>query len=192
MTTAVTSLLERFGVLMNDVGAVRWPNAERLIWLNEGQRELVRLKDDANTKVAVMNMAIGARQALSGATDCHKVIGVRAGGTNRAVLPCERAVLDAFDPGWMAQASTDPVIHWMPDESPTAIWVYPSQSAAGGQLLITYVAYPPEATLADNLGVRDGYASNILNYMLYRAYSKDAEFGGNASLASAAYTLFAE
>jgi hypothetical protein len=78
----------------------------------------------------------------------------------------------------------------MPDESPTAIWVLPSQLNAGGQLLITYVAIPPTVSASSSIGVRDAYAENILNYMLYRAYTKDAEHAGNAQLAAAAYELF--
>lgn len=77
----------------------------------------------------------------------------------------------------------------MPDESPMAIWVYPSQLNAGGQLLITYVAYPPPVTQGGNLGVSDAYATNIINYLVYRALSKEDEAGA-AEKAAAAYALF--
>lgn len=190
MTTPVQNLITRFGDLMNDADSVRWTAAERINWINDGQRELVTFKDDANVKTAVMTLTVGARQSLGNTTDCHKILTVRAGGTNRSVLPCDRSTLDAFSPDWMASANDDPVKHWMPDESPTAVWVYPSRLNAGAQMLVTYVAIPPTVTTSDNLGVRDGYAENILNYMLYRAYSKDAEFSGNGQLAAAAYQLF--
>ena len=190
MATTVQSLLDRFDALMNDVGSVRWPTAERLMWINDGQRELVTFKEDANAKTAVLSMTVGARQSLGNMTDCYKILTVRASSTNRAVLPCDRSVLDVFSPDWMAAANNEPIRNWMPDESPMAIWVYPSRLTAGDQALITYVAYPPTVTQSDNLGVRDAYATNVLNYMIYRAYSKDAEFGGNTELAAAAYALF--
>lgn len=191
MATTVQSLLDRFDALMNDVGAVRWPTAERLMWVNDGQRELVTFKDDANTKTAILQTSVGARQALPNTTDCYKIVGVRAGHTNRAVLPCDRAALDAFKPDWMADSNDDPVKNWMPDESPMAIWVYPSRLTGGDQMMITYVAYPPTVTEgADSIGVRDAYSTNVLHYMIYRAYSKDAETAGNAELAAAAYQLF--
>lgn len=191
MTTTVQSVLDQFGFLANDTASVRWPTAERLAWINEGQGNLVTFRNDANIKTAVLKMVVGARQSLSNSTDCHKILGVRAGGTNRSVLPCDRSALDAFMPGWMADAKAEPAKNWMPDESPMAIWVYPSQLNAGGQLLITYVAYPPPVTQGGNLGVSDAYATNIINYLVYRALSKEDEAGA-AEKAAAAYALFKE
>lgn len=190
MTVSVQSIFTRFGALMNDADGTRWPEAERVMWVNDAQRELITFKPDANMKTATAALVAGARQPISGIGDCHQILTVRAGGTNRAVLKCDRDTLDAFVPNWMADAKDQPPTNWMPDESPTAIWVLPSQLNAGGQLLITYVAIPPTVDASGNLGVRDAYAENILNYMLYRAYSKDAETAGNAELAAAAYRLF--
>lgn len=188
MATTVQSLLDRFDALMNDVGSVRWPTAERLMWVNDGQRELVTFKDDAFVKHATITTTTGARQQVP--SDCHKVLMVRVGTTGQAVLPCDRTALDAFSPAWMTALSTSAPKNWMPDESAEYIWVYPAQQTPGASLPVTYSAYPPVAAQGDSLSVRDGYASNVLNYMLYRAYSKDAETAGNAELAAAAYRLF--
>ena len=46
------------------------------------------------------------------------------------------------------------------------------------------------ATVTGNISLRDEYAEPLRHYVLYRAWSKDAEYGGNAALAQAHYALF--
>ena len=52
-----------------------------------------------------------------------------------------------------------------------------------------------DATHVRDIGLRsapdeDVWAEALLNFMLFKAYSKDAEFGGNAALSTGYYTLF--
>lgn len=66
---------------------------------------------------------------------------------------------------------------------------------------ITYSAYPTNITepaagssyddVSGNIDVPDIYSNVILDYVLYRAYSKDSEYAGNATRAQAHYAAFA-
>lgn len=80
----------------------------------------------------------------------------------------------------------------MPDDNPAYYYVYPAQSATPGSVVVTCCVKPPALTAMGNMNVRDIYAPNITNYVIYRALSKDAEFGGAAERAIAHYKLFAE
>ena len=45
--------------------------------------------------------------------------------------------------------------------------------------------------MVGNLGVPDIYGNVVLDYILYRAYSKDSEFAGNQTRAASHYAAFA-
>ena len=57
-------------------------------------------------------------------------------------------------------------------------------------LEIIYSGNPSVVALADSLSIPDIFANAILNYVLYMAYMKDAEFAGNAQRASTHFQLF--
>ena len=71
------------------------------------------------------------------------------------------------------------------------ILVYPPQpSVSPGSLVITYAAAPTEAVAGGTLTIKDVWLPVIVNYVLFRLYSKDADYAGNANLATAYYQAF--
>ena len=44
--------------------------------------------------------------------------------------------------------------------------------------------------LSGNLGIPDIFGNAVTDYVLFRAYTKDAEYAGNAQRASTHYNLF--
>lgn len=174
MTIQVNDLLSQAGTLLNDVAAVRWPNAERLIWLNEGLRLLVVNHPDAKIKRASTTLVAGAKQTLP--ADAIVLLEVRS--ANGPVLQCDRSALDAFAPLWQSRPTAGAAKNFMfdPAEYPT-YWVYPAQNATPATVELVYSAYPTAATLGSPVDVQDKYASKLVDYLLYRALSKDAEVG---------------
>ena len=187
MTTTVNSVFTKFGILANDVDSVQWPAAERELWINEGQIALVKIKPDAKTKTGTVALLAGAKQ--TNPTDCLEIIELRQNANGAAILPCDRKALDAFQPGWMTSTASATVVHYMDDPQPDTFYVYPPQPVSPGSVVMTYVAMPTTVAAGGNIDVRDIYADKLVNYMLYRAYSKDAE-GGDAARAAAALQLF--
>lgn len=55
---------------------------------------------------------------------------------------------------------------------------------------LVYSASPTDCTLSSTISVDDIYANALLDYVLYRAYSKDADYAQNAQLAVAHYQAF--
>ena len=190
MTTQVSSILDSAALLLNDNNAVRWTRAELLAWLNDGQIALVKIKDAANTVSFPLQLVAGATQTLP--ANCYKLLDVVDNASGAVVTPCDKASLDAFLPKWRSSPTSNAAIHYMPSINPSEFFIYPAQNATPATVTLTYVAYPARVVESDLLKVRDEYAANILNYVLYRAYSKDAEVAQNAALAASYFALFKE
>ena len=189
MTVPVSSVLARFGILSNDVDSVTWPEAERLEWLNEGQLALVKIKPDAKTKTVTATLVVGAKQ--TNPADCIEIIELRQNDGGASILPCDRKALDSFSPNWMRTPVASTVKHYMDDPQPDTFYVYPAQNSTPATVVMTYIAVPSQVGASNNIDVRDIYSDRLVNYMLYRAYSKDSEPGA-ADRAAAAYALFKE
>ena len=107
-----------------------------------------------------------------------------------------RDVLDAQTPDWHDPnvtgdaAHTNIVKHYTYEESsPRNFYVYPGVSG-NAYLEIIYSANPAIVAQSGNLSIPDIFANAVLNYVLYMAYMKDAEFAGNNQRASTHYQLF--
>jgi hypothetical protein len=185
----VATLLSRAGVLLQDIDEIRWTSAEKLGWLNDGQRELAKLKPDAKIVTRSMTLEAGAQQTIP--SDCIAMVDLAYNADGSAITLCDRATLDRFKPCWQIKPTASTVRHWMRSEDPNVFYVYPPQSGTPGSVEIVAGIYPNTVGLSDKIDVRDIYADNLVNFILYRAYSKDAEFGGDASRAVAYYQAFA-
>ena len=187
MAIPVNSILSRSAIVLQDSGAVRWSEAERLDWLNDGLRELAVLKPDAKVKRTSVSLASGAKQVLP--TDAILLQGIET-AEGEVVQPCVRSVLDAFSPGWIGRPSNSVINFMYSPAEPLIYYVYPAQADTSNTVELIYTAYPATATAGGNLDVQDKYANAILDYVLFRSYSKDTEFAGSAQLAAAYYQSF--
>ncbi len=79
------------------------------------------------------------------------------------------------------------VLAWVLKQGPDAyqnFFVYPAQPQIGRMYVeMTYSQLPSTVTIDDNITLRDKYAANILDYVLFRAYSKDLDNEANQSVA---------
>jgi len=202
MSVTVQSVIDRVQTVLQDTTGVRWPVVgELVLWVNDAQREVALLKPDASAVNSTVTLATGTKQDIP--SDGNRLLKVvrnmsaASGGTGkRAVRLVSREVLDAQTPDWhdptvSGDAShTNVVKHYLYDESnPRNFYVYPGV-AGSAYLEIIYSANPSVVAQSDNLSIPDIFANAVLNYVLYMAYMKDAEFAGNAQRASNHYQLF--
>jgi hypothetical protein len=74
--------------------------------------------------------------------------------------------------------------------NPLQFYVYPPNLGTGF-VELSYSAVPAAvATAGDNITINDLYAYCLVDYMLYRAFSMDAEHAANAARAVAHYQAF--
>jgi len=179
-TITTASIITKAQKILQDATGVRWSGDELLGWLNSGQREMVVFKTNVYVKAAVVTLAAGTRQALP--NDGVQLIDIprnfAADGVTpgRVVRQTERDTLDATLPTWHAAPASATVKHFIFNLlDPKAFYVYPPQPATNaGKVEVIYGAVPPEATTT--ITVDDIYEPALLDYMLYRAFSKDSEY----------------
>lgn len=202
MAVSVQSVIDRVQATLQDTTGVRWPVVgELVLWINDAQREIAYLKPDASAKNTTITLAEGTKQELP--SDGNRLLravrnmSAASGGTGaRAVRLVQREVLDAQTPSWHDPtvtgdaAHTNIVKHYIYDEqNPRNFYVYPGVSGSA-YLEIIYSANPSTVGQGDNLDIPDIYANAVMNYVLYMAYMKDADYAGNQQRAASHFQIF--
>ena len=203
MALTGTNLLSRIKDILQDTTSVRWPEAEILRYINDAQREIVNYKPESSAKTDNVQLATGTKQALP--ADGLRLIKVTrnmsaASGSatgKRAIRIVNVDILNTQEPDWNdptvsgdAQHGTV-VKHYIFDEDdPKNFYVYPG--VAGNAFVeIVYSKTPTDLSSASsNLDIDDIYGNAVIDYVLFRAYQKDAEYAGNAQRAQTHYQLF--
>lgn len=200
MTTPAQSIILDVQIALLDVSGTRWPATELVKYLHDGQRAIAQMRPDTTaTVVAFTPAAAGARHTLPAAAASLIDIPRNAGVRKRAITKVDQVLLDATVRDWQGMAPAAEIQHFMHDlREPRAFLTYPP-AATTAALELVYSAYPAAtatasgaaaATVSGNIDLPDEWANPLLNYVLYRAYSKDAEVAGNAQLAASHLALF--
>lgn len=204
-TVKVVDLIVRAQTLLQDEDSVRWTVAELQYWLNDAYKETIGLRPDANTQTAEYTCTVGPRQLLTGsfptAIRLVEVVRNLATASNKSgVRLTDRRSLDAQQRSWYSETPSASIELYMFDQRvPKEFLVYPPASAAA-RLEVIYSVLPADHTLseaqlldpttAETIRIDDIFATALLDYVLYRAFSKDAEQTAMMSRAVAHYQAF--
>lgn len=202
MSVTVQSVIDRVQTTLQDTTGVRWPVVSELVlWINDAQREIALLKPDASAKNETVTLTTGTKQTIpSGGNRLLRAVRNMSAASNgtgkRSVRLVSREVLDAQTPDWHDPtvggdaAHTSVIKHYIYDEAnPRNFYVYPGVSG-NAYLEIIFSANPSAVAQSDNLDIPDIYANAVMNYVLYMAYMKDAEYAGNSQRAANHYQIF--
>ena len=188
-----SAVLARVVDVLQDTTNVRWVEDELLRWLSDGQREIVAARPEANVKNEPVTLtANNSRQSLPSGGLCllDIVRNLGANGTTygRAIRVVAREILDAQIPDWHTSVASSEIVHFVFDKrDPKTFYVYPRPNDAL-QVEAIFQAVPANVTQAsDELDLPDVYMSPLVDYVLYRAYSKDSEYAGNSERAKMHY-----
>ena len=199
----VSAIVNRATALLQDATNVRWPEAELVNWLNDGQREIVLIRPDASVTNAPMILtANSTRQTLPAAgirlLDVVRNMGIDGLTPGNVVRLVTREVLDAQIPTWHVDAGQAAIKHFCNDpRDPKHFYVYPRPHATTVvQVEVLYSSAPadcalPSVTPTAVITLDDVYGNALLDYVLYRAYIKDAEYAANVQRAEGHYGSFA-
>lgn len=189
--------IQRVQDILQDTTGVRWPSQELIRYLNDAQNEVVLHKPDASADNTVMPMTPGTRQRVpAGALrllDVVRNMGLTGSAPGNAVTLLGRGVLDAQRRTWHSDPPGESVDHYLYDpRDPKTFYVYPPASDPAGHLEVIISTAPAAVTeLEDELTLDDIYINVLIDYVLYRAYSKDADFAANLERAMTHYQAFA-
>jgi len=195
-TTTVNSLVQKAQTILQDTTEIRWPQDELVGWLNDAYKEIVNIRPDANSEAGTHSCTAGTRQNLrdSFASALRVLDVVKNVSSGKVVDHIDRRVLDDQRRSWHAETESADIEHWMFDPRiPYSFLVYPPASVSAS-LEVIYSSVPTDHDVdtdysgnAETIKLVDSYANAILDYMLYRAYSKDADYAANAQRATAHY-----
>ncbi len=189
----VASILAAAGDILHDAGFVRWTQAELVRALNYGRREIAIARPDVYAERATVTLTAGYEQTIP--ADGTRLLDVlhnvtAAGAVGRAVRIVEREELDALQSSWFGGTTSADIRHFSLDErAPRTFEVYPP-AASGHKLRIVYSKMPADVGAADTLTSDALYSGALTDYILYRAFLKDAEFANNADRATRHYQAF--
>ena len=190
MALTAKNILDRASMIIQDLTNVRWPETEILNWLNDARRELAVVRPDIYSDMATKALTSGAKQELP--ADGLRLMDVPRNTSGAAITVTQRGFLDQQNPGWHQMAGSATVKHFMVDErNPRIFWVYPP-ATSGASVELIYQKAPTDYTTSSNLtAYEELYGGAMVDYVCYRAFSKDSEYAGNAQRALAHYTQFA-
>lgn len=203
MAISAQSVIRRIVETMQDKTSIRWPIAELVRYLNDGQREIVLYRPDSMVTNATVDLDPGeSKQSIP--ENGSKLIEVirNTEGSKRAITLTSRKIMDAQSPEWHSHPNANNEIHhFMFDpRDPKTFYVYPPAGDSCSVELV-YSSFPADiqepadgalyTAVVGNISVPDIYGNILQDYILYRAYTKDSEYAGNAARAQAHYQTFA-
>ena len=187
-------------VTLQDVEGTRWPAAELVSALNDGQRAIVEADPLSTAEEVEIDLVPGVRQTIPAGAHALLEVIRNAAGRRGAITQVQRSMLDATDPWWAGRSGRIDVEHYMADaRQGGAFEVYPPALTGARVLAMVSMAPvdvpPPAGVTADAVAdqptfLAGRFANALRHYVLFRAYGKDAEYGANAELAAAHKALF--
>lgn len=157
-----------------DSTGYRYSDADLLQYANDALDVLVKLTPHLfYTDGDVACIKDSAMQAVS-YDDAARLVEVRRIKGGNAVLPCDRATLDAYSPGWQSAAS-GAAVNWMPVADDPMRFLISPPAPAGQILEVLYVRVPPEYTSGQDTGLPTTMSDPIADYVAARAEQRDAE-----------------
>jgi hypothetical protein len=189
-----TILATKASLLLQDTTNIRWTSDELLGWINSGQKEIVLYKPNSSVVNSSIATVAGTKQKLPTAApvglqviDVIRNMGVTPGTTpGLAITLVPREILDGSIPNWHSTGASLVVKHFVFDSrDPKTFYVYPPLLDATQFLEVSMSVVPADlAAIAGTITLDDIYESALIDYILYRAYSKDAEHSANAERAT--------
>jgi hypothetical protein len=184
-TLTAQSIITKARDVLQDSTAVRWTDNEALRWLSEAQRYITLNRPDASAVTANITMVAGTKQSMPATAmrllDIVRNMGVGGATAGIPIRIADREVLDAQISDWHTQAGVTSFKHYVYDQrNPKTFYIYPPASATSPTVEAVYTVVPAELTAVGNtITIDDIYEPVMLDYLLYRALSKDAEYAGN-------------
>lgn len=188
-TLTAQSIVDRAEQILQDATNVRWTESELLGWLNDAQRQIALARPDASVTTGNITMATGTKQSLPPAglrlIDVIRNMGVGGATPGDAIRLVDREILDTQRPGWHAEVGVTSFKHYVHDaRNPKVFYIYPPATGTSPTVEAIYSVAPTDvAGLANAITLDDIYQNPILDWVLYRAFSKDTEYAANEELA---------
>lgn len=187
-TITAQTIIDNAAIQLIDTGNVRWTRAELLDWLNEAQRALVLALPESTATTALVTTVAGAKQTIPAngwiLLKASRNMGVSGTTPGRGLIEVTHEELTKNNPNWVSDTGTGSarVYYYLPADKNT-FWIYPPADSSGNRIEVIYSKLPTVmASESSTIDVSDIYEPMLLNYVLYRACTKDAEYAPGVEL----------
>lgn len=210
-TILAQTIADRAKVLLHDEANDRWSDAEHLTSINDGQKEVCLHKPDAYVVNVAYPLVAGSKQSIPDGTasfqdpdsatiaagimllDIVRNMGIDGETPGNIITLVDMEQLDIALPGWHSVAAAASAIHYMFRETdPKRFYIYPQQPTSNfGYIEIVMAAVCPDiALIGDAIQLDDIYFTPLIDYTMYKALMRDADYAANAELANLYYENF--
>lgn len=199
MPLRISDLIRRAARIVQDVDGTRWDEPEWLDWFNDGRRAMAIVRPTEFARRLPVYLEQGTLQQVPAEAflllriDCNlQFADPRRPG--RGVTMVDFDLLTAMHPGWQDEGVfpyAAEVKHFTyTTADPMQFHVFPGNDGTG--LVEATVAVLPDEAIAvgEPIGVRAVFANALVDYMLYRAFSKDGDMPGMAERAGSHFGMF--
>ena len=204
-----SEIIQKAQTLLIDPEAVRWPLPELAGWIDSAINAILIAKPSANTHSITVGLEKGTKQKLPTDIDPRPMMfiaarrNINADGTpGKAVTPVSIQKMDMSDPDWHSERRKRPAaLHYLFDEkNPTEYFVYPANDGKGKLDITVACEVAPIVPTGDPddiksydvpVGLPEPYSEPIIDYVCYRAQTKDAT-GADAGRGALHYQAFAQ
>lgn len=205
-----SAILSEVDTVLLDTAGTRWLDAEKLVYLNAGQRQIVFFKPDAYVVNDVYALVAGTKQSIPDGTNSFQnaasatlkegvalVKAVRNMGADgltpgAVISPIGSDFLDSYNPDWHTDSQVAAIKNYiLNNEDPKRFYVTPPNNGTG-YVEVIYSALPADvATTSAAITLADVYRDLLVNYVLFRCYDKDAALSPlNVQRAASKWNLF--
>lgn len=194
-TIKVVDVINRANKILNDVTKVRWPEDELLGWFNDAIKAVVARRPDTSVMSGIHRCTQSSMQKLP--ANALNLVDVTHNANGNAITKIDRHTLDEQHRDWhRADRITRDVQHYVYDDrKPKVFYLFPVP-VSGLEVYCDYSVAPENIAITDFVNdtqlipFDDVYGNPLIDFILYRAYSKDAEYAGNAERANYHFQAF--
>lgn len=191
MVTTAKQVIDSAVEVLHDDAGVRWPRADLLGYLNDGQREILLYRPDASTALVNHTLTAGFLQTLP--AQAIRLMDIKCNVSGRACKLAKRDSLDDQRPSWRTDPASATVKAWTYDErDPKRFEVWPPATAFASLRLL--ISVPPADVLTEesSISLDDMYKGPLVSYIIHRAYLRDSEDAAMDELSKSMYRLMVQ
>lgn len=191
-------VIDRVREVVNDNASAfitdkRWSDAELLLWITDGQREIVKTKPESYPITVAFDVTNDTPRQRLDPADAYRLIRVEANASVVGSPPTviygdvirivERDVFDSFNPAWSRYSPAAPGENYfkaycMDANDPLAFFLTPVPVSLAFKVWLTYAGVPPDlAAGTDALALSAIYIAPLVDYAVYRALTKESREG---------------
>lgn len=163
--------------ILNDTEATyRNSDTELLTYVNDGMREISSARKDLFSFVGDYTCVVSSAEQQVTFADAQEVIKVLCIHGGAALTFFDLDTMDAFKPSWRSDTAAAATGWSKHPVDPLRFFIYPKAPATAQTLDLLYVRVPTALAIGDTISeIPASLTPALVDYVVYRAESKDAE-----------------